>query len=241
MREGALNISYNKYLIDFEKEIFNFRSPSSHTEYPYARQTEKSSQSSGIITPTPIHSPTMGAYPQSPQVPQKPYQYMQYSQYPQWQQKLQQPPVSVSTKRYASYPPIQQPSLSPPVQTMSPIYPYSPIMSSYPSSMPFIPVQPQKGYYDMYSMPVTPHGYDGFEGEKRFRSVTPREVGPYRFFSYRWNLSNHRYSNLLNHQYLQKRLHYRSRMMGIRLFWLYVAVYLQYQLTILGSRMQNSL
>ena len=229
----SLISSYNKYLIDFEKEIFNFRCPSSHSDYSFSRQTDKTLQPSMNLTP--IHSPTVGAYPQSPQVSQKSYPYMQYTQYPQWQPKLQQPPVSVSTKRYAPYSSMQQPSLSPPVQTMSPIYSYSPVMSTYPNSMPFIPMQSQKNYYDVYSIPVTPHGYEGFEGEKRFRSVTPREVGSTDIFSNRWNLPNPQCLKLPSYLDLPKPLLYLSRMKDITLFWLCVAVFRQHRQTVLGN------
>lgn len=176
--------SYNKYLIDYEKEVFNFRTPSSHSDFGY-RPVEKMHQSPMMTPSAPSsalgtypQSPTLGAYPQSPTLgayPQSPQSQksIQYQQFQQWQQKLQQP---LSAKRYP-YP--AQASLSPPpaMPSLSPMYQqYSPLMvPAYQQPLPYVP--PQKPYYDMYGMSMTPQGYDGFEGEKRFRSATPREVG----------------------------------------------------------------
>ena len=173
-RPGRVTSSYNKYLIDYEKEVFNFRTPSSHSDFGY-RPAEKM-HASPMLTPS-APSPSLGAYPQSPSLgayPQSPQSQksIQYQQFQQWQQKLQQP---LSAKRYP-FP--SQPSLSPPpaMPALSPLYQqYSPLMvPAYQQPLPYVP---QKSYYDVYGMPMTPQGYDSFEGEKRFRSATPREVG----------------------------------------------------------------
>lgn len=96
-------------------------------------------------------------------------------------------------------------------------------------------MQSQKNYYDVYSIPVTPHGYEGFEGEKRFRSVTPREVGSTDIFSNRWNLPNPQCLKLPSYLDLPKPLLYLSRMKDIKLFWLCVAVFRQHRQTVLGN------
>ena len=164
---GQLTNRYNKYLIDFEKEMFNFKSPSLSRvpEYNLSRLPE--SKMTPPINPSAAYqkSPVM-----APGVPAPKYS-SPVSQFP-----LMQRNPGDQSKRFMQYPMNLQ------GVPMTGVYQY-PVNMVPMSSVPgYVPLSPGQKYYDMSNYPMMNVNYDmnmgSQDAESKRMCITPREMGP---------------------------------------------------------------